>query len=345
LIVLLSFGVCAANKVEAPSRASEVPTHVLPPPEARGSGADHVRSDADTTWIFDADFEDLTGDNWGIHDLGQPGDSLTGWYTQDRSGTALPIENHWHLDTLNSYKDGTPPDSSMWCGTCNHSCSASWIQQCGYGNNWTDYLTLEIDLTGYSLLELSFRQIFAMEHDYDYGYVDVSTDDGQSWVTKAYYHNPGFAEQPGIRQFDWDGAVNHPTIDLMPIGEPTIIRWRFESDGGLSSKDYEDIPPSYAVTDGAWYIDEVEITAGGVLTVFEEDFDDGDDGWVHDPIPGENQVGAVFRRAYAPTTGLGFDCQYPGGWMLVATDSLLNRRVDYQICRLTAPSVDISGAH
>ena len=78
----------------------------------------------ETLWIFDADFEDLTGDN-------------AGWTAYDVSGT-LAQTNYWHKDTIRIpdslvYLLG---DSTWWCGTYNEC----WRHPRGYGNFWVQIL-------------------------------------------------------------------------------------------------------------------------------------------------------------------------------------------------------------
>jgi hypothetical protein len=337
VISVAAFGVVAAREV-TPAEVAPRPIESL---EAQAETPALSGAAVETTWIFDADFEDITGDNYGIDDLGQPGDSLTGWYTVDLSGTPGKT-NHWHLDTLNSYKDGTPPDSSMWCGSCDHDCPENWELECGYGLGWIDYLSHYFDLTPYDSARIVFRHIFAMEKDYDYGFVEVTTDSGESWNILASYTNPGFEFTPGVPQFDWDGANNHPSVDLSEYaGRRVTMRWRFESDGAVSSKDCC-CGDCDAVDEGAWYIDEVELYGNGER-VFYETFDNGDSGWVHVDIEPEGQTGVVWRRAYDPPTHRGFDCLNPGGWMLVPTDPATNKMVDYEVARLVTPEIDISG--
>jgi hypothetical protein len=76
----------------------------------------------ETLWIFDADFENLTGDN-------------AGWSSGDQSGT-LAVDNYWHHDTIRINGYAYLGDSTWWCGTYN-SC---WRQARGYGNDWTQIL-------------------------------------------------------------------------------------------------------------------------------------------------------------------------------------------------------------
>ena len=118
---------------------------------------------------------------------------------------------------------------------------------------------------------LDYMQIFAMERDYDYGYVDIriittsgdtlDADTPEEWKNVARYHNLGFGS-PGVPRLDWGSPHpdNHPFLILDGWLPETTgwfdLRWRFESDGYLSAQDTRDLPP-YPITDGAWYIDEV----------------------------------------------------------------------------------------
>jgi hypothetical protein len=76
----------------------------------------------ETLWIFDADFEDLTGDN-------------AGWTSYDRSGT-LAVENYWHKDTIRINGFTHLGDSTWWCGKYD----PCWRQPRGYGNDWMQLL-------------------------------------------------------------------------------------------------------------------------------------------------------------------------------------------------------------
>ena len=149
---------------------------------------------AETLWTFDADFDDLIGDN-------------AGWTTYDRTGT-LAVPNHWHKDTIRINGFSHLGDSTWWCGTY----GACWRQPRGYGNNWVEVLERHFDealgLTPGTTLTSEYDQRIAMEKDYDYGYVDISTDGGVNWTTTAVFTNAGF-QSPGSSQ-DWDGVSAVP---------------------------------------------------------------------------------------------------------------------------------------
>ncbi len=160
----------------------------------------------ETLWIFDADFEDLTGDN-------------AGWTSVDRSGT-LGMDNYWHHSDIRIGSYTHLGDTTWWCGTYNEC----WRQPRGYGNGWLQILERHFtETTGAATsVILDYDQRFAMEKKYDYGYVDVrSSATSDTWCTVVTVTNPGFEGTPGMSQ-DWnsthpDGAGTRPwTLRLRP---------------------------------------------------------------------------------------------------------------------------------
>ncbi len=306
-------------------------------PTAFPSTANHnERAGPDTLWIFDADFEDLVGDN-------------AGWTASDRSGT-LGQENYWHHDTIRIRDFSWLGDSTWWCGTYD----PCWLQSRGYGNDW--YQILERDFPEVALgsapgdeLELIWDQRFAMEHDYDYGYIDISEDDGATWSTLHFVHNYGFAGQPG-RGSDWDDAMYaHVELDLSAYaGIPFRLRFRFESDASYSAQDQYNNPPMNSVQDGAWQLDNITFLKNGEDTLFYDDCESGNLGWIHDDIPATGQTGVTFRRGqYSIDFVSGrFSCDEPpfGTWMYGAVDSVTGTMVDGQYSWLMSPPIDIAGA-
>jgi hypothetical protein len=312
--------------------------------EADNSSEPRLRSaKVETTWIFDADFEDFEGDNWGTQDLGQSGDELTGWYTSDRSG-GRPQGIYWHKDTLLAYPDSTPPDTSMWCGTCDGS--ECWVCECGYGNEWTQHLVREIDLTPYDgdTITLRFRQQFNLERDYDHGYVDVSADGGENWSTKLTVSNPGFG-YPGCGQ-DWESATHgHPSVELSPYGGGLVLlRWRVETDWLGSNEDYD---PLSCFETGAWFIDEVEILIGSAEErIFYANFEDPSNpdntAW-STTTPALENTGIMWSRMLDPPTGNDSIPIAQDGWMLTAVNSSTYQMVDDERCYLYSPIITLAG--
>ena len=291
----------------------------------------------ETLWIFDADFEDLSGDNLG-------------WLSLDRSGTLEQV-NYWHKDTIRINGFEHLGDSTWWCGTYNDC----WRQPRGYGNDWYQVLSREFPEVAAltepgDALVLEYDQRYAIEDDYDYGYTDVSADGGESWTTVETVNNPGFAGHPGVSQ-DWDSVHphggGHVSIDLSGYaGLPISIRFRFESDAVYSSQDSWDNPPFHSVLDGAWQLDNIKLWASvpESITVFLDDCESpGDNGWVHDTLPASGQTGVVFERVYDPDP-LRVCAIPPGHWWMAALDPETGRMVDGQNSWLISPPIDISGA-
>jgi hypothetical protein len=312
--------------VSAASHARSAEPHLYDEPHGSATPA----SRTDTLWIFDADFEDLAGDN-------------TGWVSEDLSGT-LGFTNHWHKDTIRINGFEHLGDSTWWCGTYDHC----WRQPRGYGNSWRDILIREFPEVAVhtdpgDTLILEYDQRYAMEKDYDFGYTGVSTDGGLSWTTVHTVNNPGFGGA-GTSQ-DWDSIYptgpGHMSLDLSAYaGLPISLRFRFESDVSYSSQDMYD-NPLHSVKDGAWQIDNIALynthPSRGEPFWLDDCESPGDNGWVHKDIPPSGQTGVSYYRSLENFDG-------HSGWMMASYDSLLGRMVDDQYARLYAPPIDLSGA-
>ncbi len=285
---------------------------------------------ADTLWIFDADFENLVGDN-------------AGWTSQDLSGV-IGQENYWHKDTLRIRDFTHLGDSTWWCGKYD----GCWVQPRGYGNNWVQCLSRAFPLSQWSSpgddVTLEWDQRYAIEGDYDYGCVDISTNGGVTWSTLEMYTNINFAGQPGT-PIDWDHATRgHPVFYLGAYaGMDVVLRYRFESDLVYSSQDETDNPPKHSVRDGAWQLDNIEWKVNDVTVWLDDCESPGDNGWVHEDIPTTGQTGIAYERAWMPKTMVESCAWRPRGWWMAAVDPVTGRVVDGQHSRLLSPPIDVEG--
>ncbi len=340
-LVFLTIGIALVAMVSAASATGPGTVHTSarsaaggPAPEATGFRG----SRPETLWIFWANFEDLEGDN-------------AGWTVYDRSGT-IAMQNHWHHDTIRIQTAFTwLGDSTWWCGTY----SECWAQPRGYGNDWVQILKrsfpeIETNTNVGDPLFLDYDQRFAMEHDFDYGYTDVSTDGGDTWTSVHVVSNPGFAGKPGLSQ-DWDSVAHgHVTVPLPTHAGLTVdLRFRFESDMGYSSQDqYNNGPPNNSVQDGAWQIDNISWT-GPAGVFWLDDSESGLMGWDNADQVAAGQEGVVYERGQFGIdflTGRGFTCEDRpvGTWMMGAVDPVTSQMVDGQYSWLMSPPIDISGA-
>ncbi|WP_370323771.1 cell wall-binding repeat-containing protein [Euzebya sp.] len=160
-------------------------------------------------------------------------------------------------------------------------------------------------------VELSFASLFHIEWDFDYGFVMVTTDDGESYTaleSQAGFTTPA-TQNPnnvacqaefgngitGTTQSHEDGSVevdrllgSYPendgfatdTYDLSEYAgqEGVVLRFAYVTDVGLAEP--------------GWFIDDVAVTADGE-ELYASDFEDGPD----DPL--------IFNGGCDPDSGLG----------------------------------------
>ncbi len=138
-------------------------------------------------------------------------------------------------------------------------------------------LTHDFDLSGVKSATLDFWLWHSIEKEWDYGYVEVSTDGGATWKplktadsdTNDPHDNaygPGFTGNSGIAQFDTKGTTaiwKHEKVDLKQYTGKSI-KVRFES------------ITDDAVTLPGMLVDDISIPEIGYHTDAETD----DGGWV-----------------------------------------------------------------
>jgi hypothetical protein len=332
VLLVAASGGSAKNAPAEPGSSVVRPEGVAPTP------GEIARATTETLWIFDADFQDTLGDN-------------AGWRSLDKSRNSS-CPNYWHVDTIR-----TPlsrpylGDYTWWCGTY----SPCWRQHRGYGNDWTCILErafpeVDANTNPGDQLQLSWDQRYAAERNYDYCYVDISTDDGVTWVTKKSYTNPGF-QGAGVPT-NWGGTNGHVVMDAhVYAGVPNLkLRFRFESDASYSAADQHD-NSLHSVKDGAWQLDNITWSKGDLPVQFWLDNCEtgGDPGWVHDSFTGSGQTGVTFFRG---RYGIDFSTGRPptgdeppvGTWMYGAVDTATGTMVDGEYTCLLSPPIDIAGS-
>lgn len=165
-----------------------------------------------------------------------------GWEPQDRLAQQLA---YWHQATYATV-------GVMWCGTDSPDTLAT---PPGYGKWWYQYLTKSFTLPAGSV-SISYRLQYDTEPNYDYLWLDISPDGGQTYATVAGWNGNS------------SGFVTGATDLSSYAGNPVVIRFRFQSDGGADDEDgrYD--------SDGAARLDWVEVTGSA-----RDNFESGNDGW------------------------------------------------------------------
>ncbi|MFI2301128.1 immune inhibitor A domain-containing protein [Actinacidiphila glaucinigra] len=155
----------------------------------------------------------------------------------------------------------------------------------GSGDNLSNTLTRDVDLTGKTSASLSLKGWYDIEENYDYLYTEVSTDGGSTWT--AIDGTIGGAPLP--RDASDKPALTGTAASyqdmVLPLdayaGQSVKLRFRYQSDTGVAQKGF--------------LADAITLTADGA-TVFSDGAESGDNGWT---AKGFTVKGATFSEDYA----------------------------------------------
>jgi hypothetical protein len=135
-------------------------------------------------------------------------------------------------------------------------------------------LTHAFDLSHIKQASLSFWLWHAIEKDWDYGYVMVSTDGGKTWESLATQdsnpagghknpYGPAFTGNSGGKDSSINAVWEHETLDLTPYaGKQIVLRFEYVTDD--------------ATTGEGMLVDDISIPEINYSTDAETD----DGGWV-----------------------------------------------------------------
>jgi hypothetical protein len=128
-----------------------------------------------------------------------------------------------------------------------------------YTNNIDLWMIKSVDLTGYSNANLTFKTWYAMEKDFDYGYVAVSINGG-IWNnlpgTLTTTNNPNNNNLGNGITGNSSGWVQE-TMDMSSYaGNKIFLAFRFKSDD--------------ASNDEGWYVDDINVVSG-IINIFNDD--------------------------------------------------------------------------
>ena len=158
----------------------------------------------------------------------------------------------------------TPTSSPRWEATTTsyHSSPTSFTDSKNgeYLDNATVTMTLKnaIDLSTNSHPRLSFWTKFDTESGYDYGQVEVSTNNGSTWTPlSGLYTTPGSGLFQPTGEPLYDGILStwvNETMDLSNYNSSQVkLRYELKSD--------------VSVTEDGWYIDDIGIVVYGIVPV------------------------------------------------------------------------------
>ncbi|WP_262283325.1 immune inhibitor A [Micromonospora sp. MA102] len=123
---------------------------------------------------------------------------------------------------------------------------------------------------------------YVIEADWDYGFVEVSTDGGNTWTERKVYDDTGklvttddgYAD-PNGRMVDFGnkkygltgttGGWRHDYVDLSSYAGQTVqVRLRYATDEAFQER--------------GWFVDDLSVTGGGATT-WSDDVEGGANGW------------------------------------------------------------------
>ncbi|MDH6226725.1 immune inhibitor A domain-containing protein [Streptomyces sp. MJP52] len=138
----------------------------------------------------------------------------------------------------------------------------------GSGDDLRNTLTRDVDLTGKSSAAISFDAWYDIEQDYDYFYVEVSTDGGANYTPIDGTMNGTAIPRDGSGAPALHGTISQYESFEFPLdayaGKAVKVRFRYATDGG------------YMLT--GLVADNIAITADG-STVFSDDAETEAAGW------------------------------------------------------------------
>jgi immune inhibitor A len=160
--------------------------------------------------------------------------------------------------------------------------SSQWWS--GSGDNLSNTLTRDVDLTGRASASLTLKGWWDIEENYDYLYTEVSTDGGADWTALD-----GTADGKSLPRDGGDtpaltgtsGAYEDLVFPLDAYaGKQIQLRFRYLTDGGVAQKGFT--------------ADQISVNADGAA-LFTDGAEDGDNGWT---AKGFTRVGESFTDDY-----------------------------------------------
>jgi immune inhibitor A len=137
------------------------------------------------------------------------------------------------------------------------------------GDNLDTSMTRSVDLTGKASASLTFKSRYDIEEDFDFLYVQASTDGGTTWTSldgtvggQPFRRDAGNA--PSLTG-STNGAWVDTTVPLDSVaGKNIMLRFRYKTDGGLALNGF--------------FADNIAINADGV-SVLSDGAENGANGW------------------------------------------------------------------
>lgn len=213
---------------------------------------------------------------WGRYALGwlTPGENMAVVPLSSLGKTPLNLrleqaERYGGDGTINAIRVSLPPKSM----TVNIPYGGSYEWFGGKADELDTTLVRTVDLTGKTSASLSFWTWYDIEQNWDFGFVQVSTDDGANWTSLSNADTTSEIDSSGMPEIAANlpgftgnsGSWKNETFDLSAFaGQNIMLQFRYMTDWGTSM--------------AGFYVDDIAVTADGA-TIFSDDAEALDLDW------------------------------------------------------------------
>jgi immune inhibitor A len=228
---------------------------------------------------------------------------VLGWADPARvqpGGATQTFEVGQNSRPLQGTEDGVVvdlPDKSVTLATPHSGQNMWWT---GNDQNWADVkLTRSVDVPAVTAdARFWMWNDYAIEEDWDFGFVEVSTDGGATWAEQKVFDESGAEvttpdgySDPNGRMADFGNkkygltghtdGMQHQYVDLSTFqGQTVQLRLRYATDEAFLER--------------GWFADDFSLTADG-QTVWSDDVEGGDNGWTPEVGTFTDTSGAGWR--------------------------------------------------
>ncbi|WP_308170151.1 immune inhibitor A domain-containing protein [Acrocarpospora catenulata] len=189
------------------------------------------------------------------------------------------------------------PDKHVVMTTPHSGANAWWS---GNDQNWADSkITRTVQVPAGSDARFWMWNDYVIESDWDFGFIEVSTDGGTTWAEQKVYAEDGTLVTTDDSYSDPNGRLHdygnkkygltgdthgwrHDYVDLAPFAGTTVqLRLRYNTDA--------------AALERGWFADDFAVTVGGA-TVWSDDVESGANGWTATTGTFTDSTGAGWTR-------------------------------------------------
>lgn len=174
-----------------------------------------------------------------------------------------------NFDAIKSVKfDGYDFQPSPWVTVADPTGADNTVLWGNEGDQKSNQIMLAADLTALDTATLNFDNLILIEEQWDYGFVEISTDNGQTWTTLGNDNTQNAIVDegyPAIKEKLADGYGftgyydnwTNESFDLTPyVGQNVLIKFNYMTDWGYN--------------DPGWFIDNISIPEIGYMNTCDD---------------------------------------------------------------------------